>query len=123
MKLGPGISCIATVHVEGRFFELISIWFCDKISSVEAVLLKSLSRGFLIISILVLLVGAAYSADFPAPGDKTSGLVGAIQPKGDQRIFSGYVPPPPIRHTWPGGYKVIFHEMMNTLMDHIVGQY
>jgi hypothetical protein len=38
-------------------------------------------------------------------------------------MFYGYVPPPPIRHTWPGGYKVIFHELTNTLMEHITGRY
>jgi hypothetical protein len=37
--------------------------------------------------------------------------------------FYGYVPPPPIRHTWPGGYKAIFLELTNTLTDHILGRY
>lgn len=37
--------------------------------------------------------------------------------------FYGYVPPPPIRHTWPGGYRVIIHEMTNTLIQHILGHY
>lgn len=37
--------------------------------------------------------------------------------------FYGYVPPPPVRQTWPGGYKVIFHELSNTLSEHILGQY
>ena len=37
--------------------------------------------------------------------------------------YYGYVPPPPIRHTWPGGYKVIFHEMMNTYIEHMLGKY
>ena len=37
--------------------------------------------------------------------------------------FYGYVPPPPIQHTWPGGYRVIFHEMMNTFVEHMLGRY
>lgn len=37
--------------------------------------------------------------------------------------FYGYVPPPPIRHTWPGGYRAIIHEMTNTLIEHMLGRY
>lgn len=37
--------------------------------------------------------------------------------------FYGYVPPPPIRHTWPGGYRNIFWELNNTMLDHILGRY
>jgi hypothetical protein len=40
-----------------------------------------------------------------------------------QNMFEAYVPPPPIRHSWPGGYRVLIHEVMNTFMDHIVGRY
>jgi hypothetical protein len=40
-----------------------------------------------------------------------------------QKLFYGYVPPPPIRHTWPGGYRAIINEMTNTLMEHILGFY
>jgi hypothetical protein len=40
-----------------------------------------------------------------------------------KKIFYGYVPPAPILHTWPGGYKVIFHELTNTLMDHLTGHF
>jgi len=40
-----------------------------------------------------------------------------------EKLFYGYVPPPPIRHTWPGGYRVILHELTNTLMEHISGRY
>ncbi|MGC8660305.1 MAG: hypothetical protein ACP5U1_14660 [Desulfomonilaceae bacterium] len=60
--------------------------------------------------------------EIPAQGVQNMPTHASGQVNAQQR-FSGYVPPPPIRHTWPGGYKVIFHEMMNTLMDHIVGQY
>ena len=40
-----------------------------------------------------------------------------------QKMFYGYVPPAPIRHTWPGGYRAIISEMTNTLVDHILGHY
>ncbi len=45
------------------------------------------------------------------------------QVKDQSQIYYGYVPPPPIRHTWPGGYRAIFMEMSNTLIDHILGRY
>lgn len=44
-------------------------------------------------------------------------------PEVRDRMYYGYVPPAPIRHTWPGGYKVIFHEIFNTLAEHILGNY
>jgi hypothetical protein len=47
----------------------------------------------------------------------------AAAPAQQPQAFYGYVPPAPIRHTWPGGYKVIIHEMMNTLVDHVLGRY
>jgi|GEM_PF-512825 len=37
--------------------------------------------------------------------------------------FYGYVPPPPILHVWPGGYRVIRQDLSNTLSDHIGGHY
>jgi hypothetical protein len=42
---------------------------------------------------------------------------------GQPQPFYGYVPPAPVRHTWPGGYRVIFHELMNTFTEHMLGQY
>lgn len=51
----------------------------------------------------------------PAPAAPNAG----VQP---QRFY-GYVPPPPLLHTWPGGYRVIRHELSNTLADHIGGHY
>ncbi len=86
-------------------------------------MVRSRTIWFVVFVVAIFFVGSSFASDFPAQGEKTTRLGGAYQPKGDQQMFSGYVPPPPIRHTWPGGFKVIFHEMMNTLMDHIVGQY
>jgi hypothetical protein len=40
-----------------------------------------------------------------------------------ENMFEAYVPPPPIRHSWPGGYRVLLHEVVNTFMDHVVGRY
>ncbi len=59
------------------------------------------------------------------PGTKAP-AAGPRQPAADsaqQQMVYGYVPPPPIRHTWPGGYRVIFHELANTLSQHLLGQY
>ncbi len=70
-------------------------------------------------------VVASYAAnDFPSPPPTSQMATRApAQPAGHPQLFSGYVPPPPIRHTWPGGYRVIFHEIMNTLAEHLLGQY
>jgi hypothetical protein len=67
---------------------------------------------------------AAQAENFPG----NSPVVGQPQriappPAYQQQMFYGYVPPAPIRHTWPGGYKVIFSELTNTLVEHILGQY
>jgi hypothetical protein len=59
---------------------------------------------------------------FPA---KTQGPAASAAPPahpGPQRFY-GYVPPPPIRDTWPGGYRVIFHELREILLNHIAGHY
>ncbi len=69
-----------------------------------------------------LAIGAmpAFAEDFPAKPDQTQQ---ATRPASPNQPFYGYVPPPPIRHTWPGGYKVIFHELVDTLAEHMLGQY
>ena len=81
-------------------------------------------RIIIVVCLVSFLLGAipGLCADFPSQADTNSQLQES-RPGSAQLRYDGYVPPPPIRHTWPGGYKVIFHEMMNTLMDHIVGQY
>jgi hypothetical protein len=68
-------------------------------------------------------VTAPAANNFPA---QPAPAVGPHQPgavAGQPKPFSGYVPPAPIRHTWPGGYRVIFHELMNTFTEHMLGQY
>lgn len=64
----------------------------------------------------------ASAQDFPSKPNQAQESA-AAPPSGPNQPFYGYVPPPPIRHTWPGGYKVIFHELLDTLTEHILGQY
>jgi len=80
--------------------------------------------------LIVLTIGTALAvlATGVSAGDLPSGGVAVQQPQvphsaAQQKLFYGYVPPPPIRHTWPGGYRVILHELSNTLGDHIHGRY
>jgi hypothetical protein len=85
-------------------------------------------RCFLLIFLMILcLAGMSASSlcadNFPAAPAQSGQVQGPPPSKVQQKMFYGYVPPPPIRHTWPGGYKVIFHELTNTLMEHIIGQY
>lgn len=67
----------------------------------------------------------AMAADnnFPALGSPGDQPAKPALSRHQQQLYYGYVPPPPIRHTWPGGYRVILHEMMNNLMEHITGHY
>lgn len=76
----------------------------------------------LVLSMVVVTVGACFAQDFPSSADRPKQVQTSSQQPGNQPFF-GYVPPPPIRHTWPGGYKVIFHELVDTLAEHILGQY
>ncbi len=76
------------------------------------------------ISLLVavfVLSSVCFAQNFPAPPSQSSPPQGptAVQ----QQMYYGYVPSPPIRHTWPGGYRVIFHELVQTLSNHMIGHY
>ncbi len=71
----------------------------------------------------VSVVAASAANDFPSQPTPPVVTSKPAPSAGQPQLFYGYVPPPPIRHTWPGGYKVIFHEIMNTLAEHILGQY
>lgn len=78
----------------------------------------------LLLATVILAVPALSSAadSFPNPGanhPQQGPGSSAVQ----QKLNYGYIPPAPIRHTWPGGYKVIFQELGNTLSEHILGQY
>lgn len=82
--------------------------------------------AFLSLSMLIafgLLISSAHSGSFPAHKPGIVPLKGYPAAKAKPRRFYGYVPPPPIRHTWPGGYRVIMQEMNNTFIEHMLGQY
>jgi hypothetical protein len=86
-----------------------------------------MKRILLVCSIILFsqttLLVMAQAENFPAvPGGATEPPK-VTSPADKQRIFYGYVPPAPIRHTWPGGYRVIFSELTNTLIEHVLGQY
>lgn len=72
--------------------------------------------------VLLLMAPYASSENFPAFGSSHQPQTVAPS-QAQQKLFYGYVPPTPILHTWPGGYRVIFNEMLNTLAEHLLGQY
>jgi len=69
------------------------------------------------------LVSTAAAQDFPATPSQDKRPPQLTKAEAQQRLFYGYVPPPPIQHTWPGGYRVIMHELFTTLTEHILGWY
>ncbi len=84
--------------------------------------MKLFKTILMLLCILGLIVGSVFAENFPSnqlPAAQPIAQPGTPQPQ----VFYGYVPPAPIQHTWPGGYKVIFHELTNTLVDHILGRY
>ncbi len=79
----------------------------------------------LVILLAISLPGApvSYSEDMPAGQPAVTRVPASKPAQGIPQRFYGYVPPPPIRDTWPGGYRVIFHELFSILSEHMVGQY
>ena len=73
--------------------------------------------------IVVAWISAVSAQNFPATSAPAAGQRQPSDASVQQQMIYGYVPPPPIRHTWPGGYKVLFHELFNTLSQHILGHY
>ncbi len=71
----------------------------------------------------LLLSPACLAENFPAQVGQAGPAQGTVGPSVQQELYYGYVPPPPIRHTWPGGYRTIFHELFQTLADHFIGHY
>ncbi len=87
--------------------------------------MKRIALLCLVILLSCSVLSAVVQAEnFPA-GSPVTGQPQKIAPPSanQQQMFYGYVPPAPIRHTWPGGYRVIFSELTNTLIEHIIGQY
>jgi hypothetical protein len=84
----------------------------------------------IILLCLVILLGCSLMSTVVQAENFPADAAGAGQPQkiasppaNQPQMFYGYVPPAPIRHTWPGGYRVIFSELTNTLIEHIIGQY
>jgi hypothetical protein len=75
------------------------------------------------VMIIALWVSAVSADNFPTTSAPAAGPRQTAAASVDQQMVYGYVPPPPIRHTWPGGYRVIFHELFNTLSQHLLGHY
>jgi hypothetical protein len=77
---------------------------------------------FCLFIILAHVVATPAVAAEPFPAQPAQGKT-AMQSGPPPNVYPGYVPPAPIRHTWPGGYRVLFHEVINTLIEHMLGQY
>jgi hypothetical protein len=71
----------------------------------------------------LVLSSVCFAQNFPGPPSQSGPAQGPAGQSVQQQIYYGYVPPPPIRHTWPGGYRTIFHELIQTLANHITGHY
>jgi hypothetical protein len=76
-----------------------------------------------IFAVCSLLAGMALADNFPAAPQQPQAPPAVHHAKKQPELFYGYVPPAPIRHTWPGGYRVIILEMGNTFMEHLLGRY
>lgn len=83
-------------------------------------------RFLVVIAIVILMISSANLAgaeEFPQFNRvREPQATKALTPE-QQKMVEAYLPPPPIRHSWPGGYRVLLHEIMNTLMEHMTGHY
>jgi hypothetical protein len=77
----------------------------------------------LLVTGTLFLISTLAAQDPPATTSQVKQPPALTQAQARQKLFYGYVPPLPIQHTWPGGYRVIMHELFNTLGEHMVGQY
>ncbi|MDQ7785299.1 MAG: hypothetical protein RDU20_20610 [Desulfomonilaceae bacterium] len=86
--------------------------------------MKRVTKIFLAVIVgLALVVPTAYAENFPNAASAPPDGPRLSQEQARQQMYYGYVPPAPIRHTWPGGYRNILHELFNTLSEHMLGQY
>ena len=86
--------------------------------------MKRVLLVLVVLSLSWVLMGYVCAADnFPGQSPVVKQAPAPQAPGRQPRLHYGYVPPAPIRHTWPGGYRVIFHEIQNTLSEHMLGQY
>lgn len=83
-------------------------------------------RYLVVIAIVILMTSSSNLAgaeEFPQFNSvREPQTTKALTPE-QQKMVEAYLPPPPIRHSWPGGYRVLLHEIMNTLMEHMTGHY
>lgn len=84
--------------------------------------MKRLSIIVCVVMVMASGISTVSAENYPATNAPAAGPRQTAGTPGEQMIY-GYVPPPPIRHTWPGGYKVLFHELLNTLSQHMLGHY
>ncbi len=89
----------------------------------EVVVKRLLIIFFTFALIAVALVSAVSAQNFPATSAPVAGPRQPAAVSAQQQMVYAYAPPPPIRQTWPGGYRVIFHEILNTLSEHFLGHY
>lgn len=78
---------------------------------------------FVMATVLTSPLLAVSSENFPAIRQTAPQAPPPSLSEAQYKLYYGYVPPPPIRHSWPGGYRVLVHEVVNTLMDHLTGRY
>jgi len=74
-------------------------------------------------AVLFLMLSVSFAGDAPATQGKGQKAPAAAASPVPPTVFYGYVPPPPIREIWPGGFRVIFHELSNLLAEHAQGHY
>jgi hypothetical protein len=92
--------------------------------SPEVALMKRVIRiAFVALISVALLFPVAYAENFPNSASRMQPAPNLTKAQIQQKMYYGYVPPAPIRHTWPGGYRNIFAELTNTMVEHLLGQY
>jgi hypothetical protein len=99
------------------------IFFFFRATITAEVVMKRLLVIVCLVMAIASWISAVSAENFPATGAPAAGPRQPAATSAQQQRVYGYVPPPPIRHTWPGGYKVIFHELFNTLSQHMLGHY
>jgi hypothetical protein len=99
------------------------IFFFFKATILHEVVMKQLLIIVCLIMVFASWISAVSAENFPATNAPAAGPRQPAVTSAQQQMIYGYVTPPPIRQTWPGGYKVIFHELFNTLSQHMLGHY
>ena len=101
----------------------VDFFFLQGYNPPHEVIMKRLVIIVCLVMIIASWISAVSADNFPAKNAPAAGPRQPVATSSQQQMIYGYVPPPPIRETWPGGYKVIFHELFNTLSQHMLGHY